>query len=223
MFEIVSIAFATLFATISPIEVGILFTGLAPVHKKRQRSVALKGSLIALGILAAFAFFGQNVLSVLKIELPSLRTAGGVLLLIMGIDRIFVKKSRKAQAAEGCTEEDADQDIAVFPLAIPIIAGPGSIGAIVLLMAESKGIIFNQIIVMVSLILNIALTFGCCLIGGFMQKILGKSGQEVLLRVIGLLIMALAVQFIFDGIKQSGIFSNVNASVQHHNIRFFPQ
>ena len=89
MMETAGIAFATLFATISPIEVGIVFTGLAPRGKKAQRSMALKGCLVALGILAFFALFGQALLSSLGITLPSLRTAGGVLLLLMGIDRVF--------------------------------------------------------------------------------------------------------------------------------------
>ncbi len=208
MFETAGIAFATLFTTISPIEVGILFTGLAPRQKKEQRSIAFKGAFIALSVLALFAFFGQALLSFLGITLPSLRTAGGVLLLLMGIDRIFAKKSRKAKAAEeSSSEEDGGEiDISVFPLAVPIIAGPGSIGAIVLLMAESKGVILSQSIVMLSLLLNIFLTFIFCLIGGKIQKFLGRSLLEVFLRIIGLLIVALAVQFIFDGIKQSGIF-----------------
>ena len=221
MFEAAGIAFATLFATISPIEVGILFTGLAPREKREQRSIALKGTLIALSILSFFAFFGQALLSSLGITLSSLRTAGGILLLLMGIDRIFANKSRKAKAAEKCSEEeDSDADITVFPLAMPIIAGPGSIGAVVLLMAESKGVILTQSIVMMSLVFNILLAFIFCLIGGRIQKFLGKSVLEAFLRIIGLLIMALAVQFIFDGIKQSELFPNANASVQ--SVRLLP-
>ena len=104
-------------------------------------------------------------------------------------------------------------DITVFPLAMPLIAGPGSIGAVVLLMAESKSIIPTQAVVMMSLILNIFLAFVFCLLGGTIQKFFSKSTLEAFLRIIGLLIMALAVQFIFDGIKQSEIFPNARPSV----------
>ena len=206
MFETATIAFSTFFATVDPVGVTVLFTALtASMDNREQLSVGLRGVVVAAIILIAFALFGQAILSSFGIGLPSLRASGGVLLLVVGIEMVFSKGSGKMSVPkEG--DEKADplpSQVAICPLATPIIAGPGAMGAAVLLMADAEGDIIKQSIVMAALVVNLMLTFLFFLIGNKLRKFIGITGSEVIRRVMGVLIMALATQFLFDGIKQA--------------------
>lgn len=201
-------AFAAFFATVSPVDVAVLYAVLAasatPVERRRM---AIKGVLIATAILLSFTVFGQSILQWLGISLPALRTAGGILLLLLGIDMVLARPSAMSTTTSAETDEaEARHDISVFPLATPLIAGPASMGAAVLLVAESEGRLALELAVVAALVAVMALTLALLLIAGRLHRMLGITGQNVISRVIGILLSALAVQFIFDGIRDSGVF-----------------
>ncbi len=203
------VAFATLFATIGPLDVATVFAALtARVNPKRRRQMAVRGILIAGSILLLFAVFGEFLLAGMGISLAALRTAGGILLLLIGIDMVFARSSGGTSTTDEEEQEAlTKQDISVFPLATPLIAGPGAMGAIILLMANAEGDIALQAAVIASLLLILLLTFTMLLLASKIQQYLGVTGMHVISRIFGVLLSALAVQFIFDGIAQSGLLS----------------
>lgn len=209
MIETGLVAFTTLFATVGPQDVAVLFAALTTRNSARERrAIALKGTLIAGGILFFFAFFGDTLLRLFGIGLPALRTAGGVLLLLIAIDLVFARPSGGTSTTSEENEEAANRsDISVFPLATPLIAGPGSIGAVVLLIANSEGDRLQYLSVLVALSAILLLTFLLMLVAVQIQKILGVTGVHVVSRIVGVLLAALAVQFIFDGLAASRLFS----------------
>ncbi len=208
MIEPVLVAFTTLFATVGPQDVAVLFAALTARNSARERrAIALKGTLIAAGILFFFAFFGDTLLRLFGIGLPALRTAGGVLLLLIAIDLVFARPSGGTSTTSEENEEAASRpDISVFPLATPLIAGPGSIGAVVLLIANAEGDRLEYLAVLSALGGILLFTFVLMLIATQVQKILGVTGVHVVSRIVGVLLAALAVQFIFDGLAASGLF-----------------
>ena len=208
MVEAAAVAFTTFFVTLGPIEVAAVFAALTQSRSTRhRRSMAIRGTLIATGILLTFALFGDWLLGSLGISLAALRTAGGILLLLIGIDMVFARASGGTTTTEAETQEaEHKQDISVFPLATPLIAGPGAMGAVILLIANAQGDLFIQLIVIASLLAVLLINLLALLGATYIQKILGVSGQHVISRVFGVLLCALAVQFVFDGIGQSGLF-----------------
>lgn len=209
MTETAGLALATFFATIGPLDVAAMFAALtANQSDKRKRIVAIRGTLIAAGILVAFALIGELLLARLGISLAALRTAGGVLLMLIGIDMVFARSSGGTSTTDDEEEEAVSKsDISVFPLATPLIAGPGAMGAAILLMADQEGDLTGQAIIIASLLAIVLLTFVSLLLASKIQRLLGVTGMHVISRVMGVLLTALAVQFIFDGIKQSGLLA----------------
>lgn len=205
--ETASVALATFFATIGPIDVAAMFAALTANSTPAQRfSIALRGILTATVILVLFALLGNALLKSFGISLPALRTAGGILLLLIGIEMVFARESG-ATSTTADEEEEAKTkpDIAVFPLATPLIAGPGAIGAAILLMADAEGQYLEQLIVVASLGGILLLTFISLLAASQLQRLLGLTGIHVVSRVFGVILTGLAVQFVFDGIAQSGL------------------
>ncbi len=209
MLETTAIAFTTFFVTISPIEAAAMFAAItAGSTAAHRRSMAIRGSLIASGIMLVFALFGELLLSALGISLAALRTSGGILLLLIGIDMVFARSSGGTTTTDDETQEaEQKEDISVFPLATPIIAGPGAMGAAILLMANAQGEWKTQAIVITCLLAVLLMTFIALLGATFIQKLLGVTGLHVISRIFGVLLSALAVQFIFDGIGQSGLLA----------------
>jgi multiple antibiotic resistance protein len=209
MIETAGVALATFFATIGPLDVAAMYAALtSSVEPKRRRKMALRGTLIAGTILVAFALVGEFLLVGLGISLAALRTAGGILLLLIGIDLVFARSSGGTSTTdEEEREAQAKQDISVFPLATPLIAGPGAMGAAILLMANAEGDIVLQATVVASLLVILLLTLCLLLIASKMQQWLGVTGMHVISRIFGVLLTALAIQFMFDGIAQSGLLS----------------
>ncbi len=168
--------------------------------------MAVRGTMIAAGILVGFALVGEHLLTGLGISLAALRISGGILLLLIGIEKVFARSSSGTSTnKEEEREAETKQDISVFPLATPLLAGPGSIGATILLMANAGGNPTHQAIIIASLLAILLLTLGTLLSAGQLQKYLGVTGMHVVGRVMGVLMSALAVQFILDGIRQSGL------------------
>ena len=210
MTEIAILALATFFATIGPLDLAPVFAALTANHTAAQRrSIALRGTLIGTGILLVFALIGEFLLASLGISLAALRIAGGILLLLMGIEMVFAHTS----SANSTTDEEENEalekpDISVFPLATPLIAGPGAMGAAILLMANQEGNIASQAIVLGSLLAIMLFTYICLLLAGKIQDVLGVTGMHVITRIMGVLLAALAVQFMIDGLLNSGLIGN---------------
>ena len=207
MFEAALIAFATFFATIGPPDIAIAFAALTPSHTPAERrKLALKSTLIATAILLLFAFLGKPLLTHLGISMAALRTAGGILLLLIAIDMVFARMSGgTSTTAEEDAEATVRDDISVFPLAMPFIAGPGALGAAVLLVADAQGDPQRIGVVIGAMLTVLLITLLLMLAASQVQKLLGVTGVHVLARVLGILLAALAVQFLFDGIKESGL------------------
>lgn len=209
MIETAGLALATFFATIGPLDVAAMFAALTANQSVQQkRAIAIRGSLIAAAILVAFALIGEFLLGRLGISLAALRAAGGILLMLIGIDMVFARSSGGTSTTDDEAEEAISKtDISVFPLATPLIAGPGAMGAAILLMANQEGDIARQAVVIASILAIVLLTFISLLLASGIQRLLGVTGMHVITRVMGVLLTALAVQFIFDGIKQSGLLA----------------
>ena len=208
MAETALVAFATMFATIGPLDVAIVFASLTADDPPRSRTVAaLKGTAISTMILLTFAVFGEAVLRLFGISLPALRIAGGVLLLLIAIDMVFARPSGGTSTTpDENAEAAAKVDISVFPLATPLIAGPGAMRAIILLMADAAGHPLAIALVIGALIAVLAITLVCLLLTAQLQKLLGRTGVHVVTRVFGVILAALAVQFMLDGLAGSKLF-----------------
>jgi multiple antibiotic resistance protein len=210
MLDTAILAFTTLFATIGPLDVAAMFAVLTAKDTAKARlRTALRSTLVATIVLLLFALLGEVILRSLGISLAALRIGGGILLLLIGIEMAFAISSGATSTTEEETQEAATrQDIAVFPLATPLIAGPGAMGAIILLMAGTDGVFLLQIAVIATLLLMLLLTLASMLLATHIYRVLGVTGMHVISRVMGVLLSALAVQFILDGIEQSGLLGN---------------
>jgi multiple antibiotic resistance protein len=208
--EIAAITLATLFATVSPIDISAIFAALTSEYsdKKRKRT-AVRAVTVATIVLLVFAVLGEALLSVLGISMASLRTAGGIILLLIGIEMVFARTSGASSTTELEDEETQErQDVSVFPMALPLIAGPGSMGAVMLMMAHASDF-YQQATVILCVIAIMLLTLVCLLAATPITRLLGVTGMHVIMRVMGVLLCALAVQFIFDGVVESGVLTSV--------------
>ena len=207
MLETAIVAFTTFFATIGPLDVAMMFAVLTSnASARNKRTMAIRGILTASFILLSFAIVGEKLLGALGISLAAMRTAGGILLLLIAIEMVFARSSGAITTTEAESREaEMKKDISIFPLATPLIAGPGAMGATVLLIANQEGNITGIMVVMASMLAVLMFTFIALLIAGKIHHLLGVIGMQVITRVMGVLLAALAVQFMFDGIKQSGL------------------
>jgi multiple antibiotic resistance protein len=212
MLETALRSFTTFFATIGPIEAAVLFATFTPKMARAERlSIAVRATLIASAILAFFTLLGGPILSQLGVSIAALQTAGGVILLVIAIDMIFARPggSIKLTPPEGAEAQSRD-DVAVFPLATPLLAGPGAMSAGILLAANAQVEPFGMAIVMGALGAVMALTFALLVLAQQLSRLLGITAQRVLIRVFGILLAALAVQALFNGIRASGLIPGVN-------------
>ncbi len=203
MTEILTTAFVTFIVTVDPFGVAPLFVGLtANASAVERRRLAVRGVVIGSIILIVFALVGEPLLRALGIGLPAFRIAGGILLLLLAIDMVMARQSGLRATTEGeDAETQARNDIAVFPLGIPLIAGPGAITAVVLLFGQARGDIAEQGAVIGVLLAVLMLTLVCLLLAGQLMRLLGITGINVISRVAGIITAALAVQFIIDGLQ----------------------
>ncbi len=207
-------AFVTLFVVIDPPGCAPIFAGLTQrATPQHRRSMALRATMVASVILLVFAFLGKPLLSALGISLDAFRVAGGVMLFMIALDMVFEKRTeRREHRAEKVTKDAeaqhhdmAQEDISVFPMAMPMIAGPGSIATVMLLMSKSAGVPYGHAAVLSALAANLVLNLLALLAAGPLLKLIGKTLTTVITRLLGVLLAALAAQFIFDGIR--GAFS----------------
>lgn len=202
--EIFITAFVTFFVAIDPLGVGPIFAGLTQDATQKQKNrIALKGVFASAVILFLFAFFGKPFLGILGISLDAFRVAGGLLLLLVAIDMVFEKRTqrRNNRAEEIMDNPEPADDIAIFPLAIPMIAGPGAITAVMLTTTAFEGSFQSQSIVFGTLFLVLVLTLIILVAAGWLVNLVGTSITTGFTRILGVILAALSVQYIFDGIK----------------------
>jgi multiple antibiotic resistance protein len=193
----------TLLVTIDPLGVAPLFAALTAHHTAQERRrMAVRGMAVAGGVLLGFALGGEVLLAALGIELPAFRIAGGVLLLLLSLEMVMVRHSGLRTTTEPEEKESGERaDISVFPLAIPLTAGPGAMTSVVLLMGEAQGDAARVAVVLVELAMVLLVTLVALLSAERLMKVLGLTGVNVITRVSGILLSALAVQFVIDGVR----------------------
>jgi multiple antibiotic resistance protein len=204
-FEFAASTIVMLLVTIGPLETAAIF-GLLTSGARRpaRRRLAIEAVAIAGGVLIVFAIGGTDFLGLLHVSMPAFQVAAGILLLLQSIELIFAQPSGlSALTASEEKEARATGEIAVFPLAIPLIAGPASITAAMLLMGQADTDPLKVVIFFLALLLALALTWAALMLVDPLGRVLGVTGTNVIARISGILLAALAVQFIFDGIRES--------------------
>ena len=201
MFELFLSSFVTFFVVIDPPGCAPIYAGLtAGASAVQRRAMAVRAVVVAALILLVFALFGEPLLKGLGIELASFRIAGGIMLFLIALEMVFEKRTqRREDRAAKVTEEEAE-DVSIFPMAMPMIAGPGSIASVMLLMARSDGI-DRSAVVMAALGANLVLTLVALLAAGPLMRLMGQKIEAVITRLLGVLLAALAVQFVIDGVQ----------------------
>ncbi len=204
-------AFVTLFVVLDPPGCVPIFSSLTSgTSPRHRRNMAVRSTLIASGVLVAFALGGQAFLSALGISLAAFKIAGGIMVFLIAIDMVFEKRTeRRENRAEGVVSAAAAaakpleaEDISVFPMAIPMLAGPGSLAAVMLLAARSHSA-EETLVVMAALIAVMAITLVSLLAAGPLMRLMGAKFEGALTRLLGVVLAALAAQFVVDGVKQS--------------------
>jgi multiple antibiotic resistance protein len=197
-------AFTTLLVTVDPPGLAPLFLGLTQgMTRGERRQVAVRGSIIAFAILTVFALFGASILSALGISMGAFRIAGGLMLFAISFEMIFEKRNeRKEKTTDAAITKDHIHNLAVFPLAIPLIAGPGAISATVLIAGTMDGV-GGKIQLIAVIAVCLALVFAALILAERLNRFLGVTGRALLTRLLGVLLSALSVQFVVDGVKSA--------------------
>lgn len=196
-------AFTTLFVIIDPIGLAPIFLAMtAGMSPSRRRAIAIRACIIGALILFAFSFLGEALLGFVGISMPAFRIAGGILLFLTALEMLFQRRQARRQDNADEAQQENQDDPSVFPIAIPLIAGPGAIASIILLTGNGDGLWHLSVLgVMVFVIL---IVFGLFMLAGPLERILGQTGTNVVTRLLGMLLAALAVQFILTGLKDFG-------------------
>ena len=200
-------AFVTLLVVIDPIAIAPLFLAMTPNMTSAQRErIARRAVLVAGLILVVFALAGEEVLDFIGISMPAFRVAGGILLFLTALDMLFERRTKRR---EDTTEADPDhEDPSVFPLAIPLIAGPGAIASVILLIGRKPG---GEGLLIVLTITAIVLFFMYVMLrlSSRLEQAMGKVAINVFTRIFGMLLAALSVQFVLDGLAEFGFATSL--------------
>ncbi|WP_423604569.1 MarC family protein [Sphingomonas sp. MS122] len=204
MIELFLSAFATLFVVIDPPGCAPIYAGLTKgAPPVQQRGMAVRAVLIASAILLVFALVGEALLRTLGISLNAFRIAGGIMLFIIALEMVFEKRQeRREDRAHKLMETPEVEDVSVFPMGMPMIAGPGSIATVMLLVSRAEGP-GETAAVFGALALVLILTLVALLAAGPLMRLLGAKIESVITRLLGVLLAALAIQFVIDGVKRS--------------------
>ncbi len=195
-------AFVALFVVIDPIGLAPLFVALTQGMTPRQRRIiALRSSLVGLGVLTLFGVAGEAVLAFLGISMPAFRMAGGILLFLTALDMLFERRAQRRQGQADKAEADHRDDPSVFPLAIPLIAGPGAIATMILLTGQEGGDFTHVLLVHLVMVAVLAVVLALFLLSTPLERVLGPTGINVVTRLLGMLLAALSVQFVIDGMR----------------------
>ncbi len=191
-------AFFTLFVVIDPIGLAPMFIALTKgMDDAARRAVAIRAVGIAAAILTLFALFGEAVLGFMGISMPAFRIAGGVLLFLTALDMLFERRTKRRQG-----QARAENDPSVFPLATPLIAGPGAMATMILLTGKAAGdwVVIAEMLAVMAVVL--ATVLAAFFVGARLERLLGETGINVVTRLLGMLLAALAVQFVLDGLSE---------------------
>ena len=204
MIELFVSAFVTFFVVIDPPGCAPIFAGLtsgaSAVHR---RAMAVRAVFVASLILLGFALFGEALLRALGISLNAFRIAGGIMLFLIALEMVFEKRTeRREDRAEKIKADEDVTDISIFPMAMPMIAGPGSIASVMLLMSQNDGP-ERSLVVLAAMLAILLLTLAALLAAGPLMRLVGARIEAVVSRLLGVLLGALAVQFVIDGIRAS--------------------
>lgn len=204
MIELFFSAFITFFVVIDPPGCAPIYASLTKEANASQRRImAIRATLVAAAILVVFALFGEQLLGALHIELNSFRIAGGIMLFLIALDMVFEKRTqRREERAQKIIDTPEIEDVSIFPMAMPMIAGPGSIASIMLLVSQNEGI-DRAGVILAALGSVLLLTLLALLAAGPIMKLLGAQAEAVITRLLGVLLAALAAQFVIDGLRES--------------------
>jgi len=203
MLALIIHASVTFLVIIDPVGTAPLFVSLTEGRSEAERRrTARAGVLVATGVLFVFALVGKELLAALGVSLAAFRIAGGALLFLVAIDMVFARQSG-LRSTTWSEDAEAHQraDVSVFPLGIPLIAGPGAIASVMLLMGEAAGSLLAKAAVLAVLALVLLVTYLCLRAAGQVVRLLGITGTNVVGRVLGIVLAALAAQFIIDGVR----------------------
>ena len=212
MLETVLTAFTTFFAVIGPIDTAVLLASLTPnMTGAERRAISVKAVFIATLIVLAFALFGGPVLAELGVSLAALQTAGGIILFAIALEMTLAKRPGPTtlstkESAEVENKAEAHAEIAVFPLATPLLAGPGAMTSAIVLAAGTKGDLKLLGAVVVAILAVMGVTLMMLLVAQEIHQLIGVTARKVIVRVFGVLLAALAVQSIFNGLAATHLF-----------------
>jgi multiple antibiotic resistance protein len=204
MIELFLSAFVTLFVVIDPPGCAPIYAGLTSnATPAARRSMATRACLIAGVILIGFALFGEDLLGAMHIDLESFQIAGGIMLFLIALDMVFEKRTqRREDRADKVRDDPAHEDVSVFPMAMPMLAGPGAIASVMLLTGTARGL-NETLVVLAALLAVLALTLLALIAASPLMKLFGAKVEAVITRLLGVLLAALAAQYVIDGIRAS--------------------
>ena len=195
-------ALVTLFVVIDPVGLVPLFIALTrDMSPERRRRIGWRALAIAAGLLTLFGLAGESILTAIGISLPAFRIAGGMLLFLTALDMLF---ERRTERREGQARDD-DNDPSVFPLATPLLAGPGALATMILLVGETPGPA-HTLMIHSAMLAVLGSAAGLFALADPIARCLGRTGTMVVTRLFGMLLAALSIQFVIDGLKGSGLF-----------------
>lgn len=205
MIETFLFSLVALLVIIDPVGTAAVFIGITPRDSEaRRRAQAIRATLISVVVLVSFAFAGEFLLRAMGIGLPAFQIAGGLLLFVLAFDMVMQRPSGlRATESERAAAEASDDDVSVFPLAIPLIAGPGAMTSVVLLRGRAGDDYAQVAAVMAALLVTLAITLTCLVGAGTMTGVIGKTGTHVIGRVLGVVLAALSAQLVIGGIQKA--------------------
>jgi len=204
MIELYLSALVTFFVVIDPPGCAPIYAGLTKgATPEHRRAMAIRAVIVASIILFVFAAVGEALLKALGVSLSAFRIAGGIMLFLIALEMVFEKRTeRREDRAAKVAQTPEVEDVSIFPMAMPMIAGPGSIASVMLMMSRNHGV-EHVAVVIAALATILALTLVALLAAGPMMRLLGARIEAVITRILGVLLGALAVQFVIDGIRIS--------------------
>ena len=196
--------FATLFVVIDPIGLMPLFVALtAGMTSAQRRAIALRSCLVAAALLTLFGLLGDAVLNFIGISMPAFRIAGGILLFLTALDMLFERRTERRKGQAG--DDGPGDDPSVFPLAMPLIAGPGAMASMILLAGAPETTWTDSLAIHLVMLAVIVVVFAFFMAAGLLERAIGPTGINVITRLLGMLLAALSVQFVIDGIRATGL------------------
>ncbi|GAA0735773.1 MarC family protein [Sphingomonas japonica] len=202
MIELYVSALVTFFVVIDPPGCAPIYAGLTTsASPSQRRGMAVRAVLIAGAILLGFALFGEDLLRALHVSLDAFRIAGGIMLFLIALEMVFEKRTqRREDRAQQVIDDPEVEDVAAFPMAMPMIAGPGSIASVMLLTSQNSGMT-AALVILGAMATILLVTLAALILAGPLMRVLGAKIEAVITRLLGVLLAALATQFVVDGLS----------------------